>query len=154
MGWRGFSASVICGLSAFCSQCLQAYLTVLDAGEVAGEVFDLPGGLLADLLPRLAAAGAGLLVFGQLVNVTHDRELVQGADVPPARFDPAGRYGHINRAGTARTRRQVVGVHRLLFQGDGELQQQLPDVQLVGPRAVVPLLQAQQLDFQPQLLDL
>ena len=37
---------------------------------------------------------------------------------------------------------------------DGELQQQLPDVQRVGPRAVVPLFQPQQLHLQPELLDL
>jgi hypothetical protein len=41
-----------------------------------------------------------------------------------------------------------------LFQGDGEREQQLPGIELVGPRPVVPLLQPQQFHFQSQRLEL
>ena len=118
------------------------------------KVFDLPGALPTNSLPHFAAAGAGLLVLGQVVDVLQEREPLQRGDVPPAPSDsdPAGRC--TRAVFPRRARRQVLLVHRPLFQGDGELQQQLPGIEPVGPRAVVPLLQPQQFHFQAKLGDL
>jgi hypothetical protein len=57
---------------------------VLDAVEVPGDVLDLPARLLADALTRLAAAGAGLGILGQVVLAADQRQAVEGRQVAAA----------------------------------------------------------------------
>ena len=103
--------------------------------------------MTADLLPHLAAARTGLLVFAQVMNLPQDRQVLEGRQVPPAALHATnGLDLHLCVGGN------ILGIHRPLLQGLGELQQQLAQFHPVGPRAVVLLLELVQLVLQPQLL--
>lgn len=145
---------------------------VLDALKVTGDVFDLPARFLADLVAQASAAGAGLLLFVQVIDLAGDRQMIKGRQVPPALAHPAegfavgagvGLFGlagiggvGIGGVGTVLAG-QVLDIHRAGFQFPGKLQQQLRRIgvmsQGIGPRTVVTLLEPQQLHLQLQLLD-
>ena len=156
MGWMGFVRQGDLGILGVLFAVFAGVFDphMLDPLEAAGDVLDLPTRFLADLLTHLAAAGAGLLVFRQVVYLAGDRQVIEGRQVPPATANPANgldlRFG-------SHLARKILRIHRPRFQLLGERQQHLGHVarrlEPVGTRAVVPLLQTKQFSLSTQELD-
>ena len=77
---------MICGLS-LCSQCLQAYLIWMCSmrSKWPGKYSICQVILLRSSVAGLSAAGAGLLVFAQVMDTLDHRQLVEAADVAAGR---------------------------------------------------------------------
>ena len=126
---------------------------MMDALEVAGEVFDLPALLGANLLPFDSAARAHPLLRAQLVNLRGDRKIFEVLKPAPP-LAPLDTPQLFFRLGV---RRNIAGVDRLAVQFLSEAEQHLRQLALrlqpIGAGAIVPLAVSLQLYLQAQVLD-
>ena len=126
---------------------------MLNAFEMAGIVFDLPAFLRANLLTWGPAARACALVRSQLVNVRCDGEVLKIGEMAPA-LSPLYAPRFIGGCGG---RRNVLRWNGLAVQLLREVEQHLRHFAVrcepVRARAVIPLPETRQFEFEPQQLD-
>jgi hypothetical protein len=126
---------------------------MVDALEMAREIFHLPAFVRANLLALDAATGAGTFSRVQLVDLDSYRKVFEVSKIPPS-FAPlhAAKFFLRFTAGW-----KIVRVNRLAIHLLGEVEKHLGQItrglQTIGARTVVPLAIPLQLQLEPQILN-